>query len=101
MNIYSAYFAVILIWSTTPLAIQWSNGGSGFLFGVTGRMLISAILALALVFILKLPMQWHRQARRTYLAAGVGIYGAMLMVYWAAQYIPSGWIASSLVCHPL
>ncbi|MCU7959014.1 MAG: hypothetical protein KZQ58_03250, partial [gamma proteobacterium symbiont of Bathyaustriella thionipta] len=34
MNIYSTYLGVILIWSTTPLAIQWSNGNSGFLFSV-------------------------------------------------------------------
>ncbi|MCU7958984.1 MAG: DMT family transporter [gamma proteobacterium symbiont of Bathyaustriella thionipta] len=63
------------------------------LFSVTGRMVIGAVLALALVIMLKLPMEWHRQARRTYLSAGLGIYGAMMMVYWAAQYIPSGWIS--------
>jgi len=87
------YFGVILIWSTTPLAIQWSGQEVGFLFGVTSRMLIGGSLALALVVFLRLPMAWHRRARQTYLAAGLGIYGAMMCVYWSAQFIPSGWIS--------
>ncbi|HID50173.1 MAG TPA: DMT family transporter, partial [Chromatiales bacterium] len=39
----------------------------------------------------KLPL--HRAALHTYVAAGLGIYGAMLFVYWGAQYIPSGLIS--------
>ena len=93
MQVAVAYLGVILIWTTTPLAIQWSGQGSGFLFGVTGRMVIGVLLALALVAVLRLDMHWHRRARRTYLAAGLGIYGAMLAVYWSAQFIPSGWIS--------
>jgi len=38
-------------------------------------------------------MAWHAQALHAYLAAGSGIYGAMLCVYWGAQFIPSGWIS--------
>lgn len=93
MQVAAAYLGVILIWTTTPLAIQWSGQGGGFLFGVTGRMAISVIVALVLVMLLRLPMAWHRNARRTYLASGMGIYGAMLAVYWSSQFIPSGWIA--------
>ncbi len=87
------YLGVILIWSTTPLAIQWSGQEIGFLFGVTSRMVIGGSLALALVILLRLPMAWHHKARQTYLAAGMGIYGAMMCVYWSAQFIPSGWIS--------
>ena len=93
MTVPAAYLGVILIWTTTPLAVKWSGEGPGFLFGVTGRMVLSAVIALALVHLLRLPMSWNRRARKSYLAAGLGIYSAMLSVYWAAQFIPSGWIS--------
>jgi len=93
MTVPAAYLGVILIWTTTPLAVKWSGDGPGFLFGVTGRMVLSAIIALALVELLRLPMPWNRRARKSYLAAGLGIYSAMLGVYWSAQFIPSGWIS--------
>ncbi|MCP4995443.1 MAG: DMT family transporter [Gammaproteobacteria bacterium] len=93
MSVGFSYIAVILIWSTTPLAIKWSGEGSGFLFGVTGRMVLGAVLALVVMQLMRLPFPWHRRARRTYLVAGLGIYSAMLCVYWAAQFIPSGWIS--------
>jgi drug/metabolite transporter (DMT)-like permease len=38
-------------------------------------------------------MPWHRDARLTYIAAGLGIFGAMFCVYWGARYISSGLIA--------
>lgn len=93
MQILAAYLAVILIWSTTPLAIQWSSEGAGFLFGIVTRMMIGTVLAVSLVVILRLPMAWHRQASYTYLATSLGIYGAIMMVYWSAQFIPSGWVS--------
>lgn len=93
MSIPLAYIGVIIIWSTTPLAILWSSEGVGFMFGVTSRMLIGAVLALVVAALLGAGMKWHRHAMTAYLAAGLGIYGGMLTVYWAAQYIPSGWIS--------
>ena len=52
-----AYLLVIIIWSTTPLAIKWSGESVGFIFGVSARMLIGAVLAMALtlVYFKKLP----------------------------------------------
>lgn len=93
MSIPLAYIGVIIIWSTTPLAILWSSDGVGFLFGVTSRMVIGAVLALVVAALLGAGMKWHRQAMQAYIAAGLGIYGGMLTVYWAAQFIPSGWIS--------
>lgn len=93
MSVPAAYLGVILIWTTTPLAIKWSGEGPGFLFGVTGRMVIGATLALLLLRLFGVAMSWHRQACLTYLTAGLGIYSAMLCVYWSSQYIPSGWIS--------
>jgi len=93
MSVPAAYIGVILIWSTTPLAIQWSSEGWGYLIGVSGRMLLGAVLCFTLVKLMKSELPWHRQARRTYLAAGAGVYGAMMCTYWGAQFIPSGLVA--------
>ena len=93
MSVPVAYLAVILIWSTTPLAIKWSGEGPGFLFGVLGRMTLGLLVALAVLAVLRKKLPWNREAVQTYLAASVGVYGAMMCVYWGAQQIPSGIVA--------
>ncbi|MDQ6998465.1 MAG: DMT family transporter [Mariprofundus sp.] len=93
MSVPSAYLGVIIIWSTTPLAILWSSEEVGFIFGLTSRMLIGAVLALIVAALLGSGLVWHRRALRAYMAAGLGMYGGMISVYWSAQFIPSGWIA--------
>ncbi|MEJ2438054.1 MAG: DMT family transporter [Gammaproteobacteria bacterium] len=87
------FMLVVLIWSTTPLAVKWSGQGPGFLFGVTARMMIGTVLLLLLVRIRRVTIPFHAAAIRTYLAAGLGIYGAMICVYWGAQFIASGFIS--------
>lgn len=101
MSVPLAYLGVIIIWSTTPLAIWWSSHGVGFLLGVTSRMTIGAMLALLLTALLGLGMRRDALACRAYIAGGLGIFGSMLCVYWASQYIPSGWIAVVYGLSPL
>ena len=94
MSVPLAYLGVIIIWSTTPLAIKWSGIDSGYLFGVTARMLIGLLFTSALLLVVsrrRLPLDL--ESRKTYLVAGIAIYGAMLSVYWASQYISSGFIS--------
>lgn len=93
MSVPAAFIGVIVIWSTTPLAIKWSGEGPGFLFAVSARMFIGTVLCLALMRALHVPLPWHRAARLTYVAAASGIYASMMSVYWAAQHIPSGFIS--------
>jgi len=93
MSVPAAYLGIIIIWSTTPLAIKWSGEDVGFLFGAASRMLIGAAVCTLLLLILARKLPWHREARQTYIAAGLGIYGAMMSVYWGSQYIPSGLIS--------
>ena len=93
MSVPAAYLGVIIIWSTTPLAIKWSGEEVGFLFGVASRMLIGAAVCSLIMLLLARKLPWDRAARQTYLAAGLGLYGAMMSVYWGAQYIPSGLIS--------
>lgn len=88
----AVYISIILIWSTTPLAIHWSSQ-SGMWFGVTGRMIIG-LASLALLFAIKRrKLPGGRKPVLCYLTAGLGIYTAMSLVYYSAQYIPSGWIS--------
>ena len=93
MSVPAAYMGIVMIWSTTPLAIKWSSEGAGFLFAVTARMALGTVLCLLLLRLLRIAVPWHRAARRAYLAAAMGIYAAMLCTYWGAQYIPSGLIS--------
>ncbi|MFZ5595340.1 MAG: DMT family transporter [Pseudomonadota bacterium] len=93
MSVPAAYLGVILVWSTTSLAIKWSGEGVSFLFGVTGRMVLGAALCVALIKLLRIEFPWHAQARRAYLAVSLATYGSLICVYWGAQFIPSGWIA--------
>ncbi len=101
MSVPAAFIGVVLIWATTPLAIKWSSESGSFLFGVTARMVLGVFACLVLVALMSRRICWHRQARHTYLAAGVGIWGAMSCVYWAAQFIPSGLISVLFGLAPL
>jgi drug/metabolite transporter (DMT)-like permease len=93
VSVPAAYVAVIVIWSTTPLAIQWSGDGVGYLFGITSRTIIGMVAGLMVAALCNVRLPWHAGARRTYLAAGLGMFFAMTAVYWSSQYIPSGWIS--------
>ncbi len=93
MSVPMAYIGIILIWSTTPLAIKWSAEGAGFLFGVSSRMLLGALICISLMTILGRKLPRHSRALHAYMAGGLGVFGAMLCVYWAAQYISSGLIS--------
>ena len=88
-----AFISVVIIWSTTPLAIKWSSINGYFLFGVTTRMILAGILAVLIVYLLRIPYRLDAQARIAYIASGLGIYGAMLFGYWGSLYIPSGWVS--------
>ena len=101
MRITLTYISVILLWATTPLAIKWSGQGPGFLFGVTARMAIGTVCILLVLALMRQRLAWHRKALLTYLAIALQIYGAMLAVYWAAQFIPSGWISVIFGLTPL
>jgi len=96
-----AFACVTLIWSTTPLAIQWSSESVGYLFAVTSRMTIATVACFVLLRVLGMPFLWHKAAQQTYLAAGLGIYFAMMLVYWGAQFIPSGWVAVIFGASPM
>lgn len=93
MRITLAYISIILLWATTPLAIKWSGEGPGFIFGAGSRMAIGTLCMLLFLLIRRKRLPSHRKAKQTYLAVAIQIYGAMMAVYWGAQFIPSGWVS--------
>ena len=90
MSVPIAYVGILIIWSTTPLAVKWSTLGSDFIFAITSRIVISALLLWLIMFLSGKKLPWDHSARRVYLASALGIYGAMMCVYWSSQYISSG-----------
>lgn len=93
MRVFLAYLSVVLLWSTTPLAIKWSGEGPGFLFGATARMSVGLVCVLALALLTRQPLPWRGKAWPSYLAVSLHLYCGMLAVYWAAGFVPSGWVA--------
>lgn len=101
MSVPAAYLGVILIWSTTPLAIQWSAQGASFSFAVMARMLIGLAICLALLFASRTAFPFTPAARRLYAISGLSLFAAMLLTYWGALHIPSGLISVIFGLSPL
>ena len=101
MSVQAAYLGIILIWSTTPLAIQWSTQGTGFALAVFARMAIGVVVAALLVLIWRIRFPLHARARRAYLVGGLGLFGAMALTYWGARYVHSGLISVLFGLSPL
>lgn len=93
MFVRAAYIGVVLIWSTTPLAIQWSSETGDYLFAISLRMLIGLSVLYIIFSITHLKLASTRSAIQCYVVSGLGINVSMTCVYWGAQFIPSGWIA--------
>lgn len=101
MSLPVAFVSVILIWSTTPLAIKWSVVGIGFSFAVLSRMAIGAMLCIVLLFALCIRLPLHSKARLSYLASGLSMFGAMALTYWSSRFINSGMISVMFGLSPL
>ena len=101
MSVPAAYLGVILIWSTTPLAIQWSSQGASFSFAVMARMLIGLAICLALLVATRTAFPFTAAARQLYAISGLSLFAAMLLTYWGALHIPSGLISVIFGLSPL
>jgi len=101
MSVPAAYLGVILIWSTTPLAIQWSAQGAGFSFAVMARMLIGLAVCLVLLAATRTAFPFTPAARRLYAVSGLSLFASMLLTYWGALHIPSGLISVIFGLSPL
>jgi Permeases of the drug/metabolite transporter (DMT) superfamily len=100
MQVASAYLLVVLIWSTTPLAIHWSNSSLSFISAITVRMVLATLLCFGLLKICRQPLIVQRRDWLVYAASALGLFPNMLLIYWAAQTIPSGLMSVIMGIYP-
>lgn len=100
MRIAIAYIGVVLVWSTTPLGIKWSNSSLEFIEAVSLRMLLALLLSTLILSALRQPIFQSRSDWKAYLAGSLGVFPSMTLVYWSAQHIPSGLIAVVFGMYP-
>lgn len=96
-----AFVIVILIWSTTPLAIKWSAEGAGFSYAVLARMALGLLICVALLALLRIRPPLHKRALHSYVASGSSMAGTMILAYWSSQYVSSGMISLLFGLSPL
>ncbi len=101
MSVPLAYASIILIWSTTPLAVRWSTEGTGFAFAVLARMLIGVLVAACMLRLGRTAIPLHARARRAYVVGGLGLFGTMALTYWGARHVGSGLISVLFGLSPL
>ncbi|WP_111655781.1 DMT family transporter [Isoalcanivorax indicus] len=101
MSTVLAYITVVLVWATTPLAINWSAEAGAPIGSVWLRMLLATLVGMLLLRALGGRMVWHRQALRSYAAAVPGVFGAMGLSYAASLHVPSGLISVMFGLAPL
>ncbi|WP_319379676.1 EamA family transporter [Thiomicrorhabdus sp.] len=101
LAIFSAYLGVVLIWTTTPLAIVWGAQADWF-FAVATRTLIAAVIALPILFWIRPQWRWPGMHRwRLWSYAALPVFGGMTLMYWAGQHLNSGWIAVIFALTPI
>ena len=101
MSVPVAYATIIIIWSTTPLGITWSNETLSPIAAVTIRMSLAALIGLAFLKLARINLFWSRAALKTYTYSLSGVFFAMVCTYMAAQYIPSGLISVLFALSPV
>ncbi len=100
LQVYCAYALVVLIWSSTPLAIQWSSESVSFMAAVALRMSMALGLALIILALLRRSLFDKPGVWKVYFAASLGIFPNMPLVYWSAQFLPSGLVAVIFALSP-
>jgi len=100
MAVLLAYFSVVLIWATTPLTIQWSSDSLSFIAAVLLRMSVALLIGLIINFALRRKLFAQTGVWQVYAAGAIGIFPNMPVVYWSAQFIPSGLVAVVFAMSP-
>ena len=89
-----AFWGVVLIWSTTPLAIIYSSQELDPLLSLSVRFALSLTVLMMWYLLTGRRLPWHTDAIRTYIAVGIiGIGLSMSCAYLSAQTLPSSWMA--------
>ena len=90
MSTPAAYIGVVVIWATTPLAIQLSSQEFSYSAALALRMLIGLAFAVLVLWISGNKLVHRRADWWAFVAGGLTLFPNMILVYAAAQTIPSG-----------
>lgn len=92
MPVATNYLLVLLIWSTTPLAIKVSIADLSIYESVVSRMLIGFVLGAILIAAWQKESAFNPRHWPLYLVAAMPVVN-MLMIYEASKYLSSGMVA--------
>ncbi|MBN1378915.1 MAG: DMT family transporter [Gammaproteobacteria bacterium] len=93
MSVVIAYIAVVLLWGTTPLAVQWSADGVDLVFALGARTLIGLVLTLSFMRWRGEFINFEPRALKLYAVSLLGTVCSMYAIYWSSRYIASGLIS--------
>lgn len=97
---HSAYAIVVFIWSTTPLAVKWSSESLSPMTAACARLVLAALVTAIVVALFQRPALLKLKHWRMYAVASLGIFPGMPLIYFAAQFIPSGMISMLFALSP-
>lgn len=100
MSLHIAFCTVVLIWGTTPLAISWSNDSVSPLLAISSRVYIATIILAVIIAVFRHKSGLKKQNIIVYGYASLSIFPNMIIVYWAAQYMPSSYISLTFAMTP-
>jgi drug/metabolite transporter (DMT)-like permease len=95
-----AFITVLIVWSTTPLAIKLSAMGASSLFAASMRMCIAALFCILILYVKNQNLNFIK-FWKNYILAGLGIFVTLGLVYISAVHISSGMIAIIFALTPL
>lgn len=93
MPLILAYIGVVLIWSTTPLAVKLSLDTLTFSAAALSRMTLATALCIGLAAALRVRIPTDKNALVSYGVSTLGTFGGMTLTFAAVEYIPSGLIS--------
>ena len=97
----AAYLIVVLVWATTPLAIKWSAEAGAPIGSVMLRMLLAFLTGMVVLLMLRRRLRRDKHALLSYAAAVPGVFGAMVLSYYASMTLPSGMMSVIFGMAPL
>ena len=101
MPLWLAYWCVVFIWATTPIGVASSNHSLHFLEAGGLRMVLAAIILVIACRVLGKPLFPNSVVWKNYVVASIGLFPNMALVYWGAQYVPSGVLSVMFAFNPV
>ena len=97
----AAWFGVVAVWSTTPIAIKWTAEGMGPALAVLGRTTIAALVFAALFLLTRVRFTNDAPTWRAASVAAAAFCSSMLLASSGAPAIPSGLMSVVFGLSPL